>query len=155
MVPSVCTGGLELALHCGTKASVNSIHGRTTPDLPLPPLPLSFSRSFILRRCPELQSATLSPRLQRQQKPSKPSSAAQVTDPEMTTPYRARNASTHIHTHSKTLLPSSPLTHTPSTPPHSPTSLPPPTCQTLLDIQKRKQETCCLPGKCCLHIIRF
>lgn len=114
-----------------------------------------FSRSFILRRCPELQSATLSPRLQRQQKPSKPSSAAQVTDPEMTTPYRARNASTHIHTHSKTLLPSSPLTHTPSTPPHSPTSLPPPTCQTLLDIQKRKQETCCLPGKCCLHIIRF
>lgn len=99
MVPSVCTGGPELALHCGTKASVNSIHGRTTPDLPLPPLPLSFSRSFILRRCPELQSATLSPRLQRQQKPSKPSSAAQVTDPEMTTPYRARNASTHIHTH--------------------------------------------------------
>lgn len=55
----------------------------------------------------------------------------------------------HTHTHSP-----SPSSYPHSlTPTHPPTSLLPPTCQTLLDIQKRKQETCCLPGKCCLHIL--
>lgn len=114
------------ALHRGTKAGVNSIHGTATLILPSRPLPYLLSRLFILWRCPELRSV-LRAWVRRGNKTTEPSAAA----PDGWTskwqhcwasllPYQLHNTPTHCpspssYPHSPTLpsihLPPSHLPH--------------------------------------------
>lgn len=144
-------GRTGLTLHHGTKVGVKNIHGTAAPDLPSPPLSLFplFYSSALPRATEGVQSA----RPQRKQKHRAKCSGTRRADLALTT------LSDYLPTLPTTQHPPTtthpPLIHTPPPLPSHLPPLPPPTCQTLLDIQKRKQESCCLPGKCCLHILRF
>lgn len=155
MLPSVCMGGPGSHSSMGQKwMSKTSMAQprRTSPPLSL--FPLFYSLAL-----PRATEGTQSARPQRKQERGAKCGSIRRADLAVTTlldylpTSPTTNTPTHppTHTHAHTFSP--PLTPPPSL--HPPTSLPPPTCQTLLDIQKRKQESCCLPGKCCLHILRL
>lgn len=141
-------GRARPALHSGTKASVNSIHGTTAPVLPKctpPPLPTHIPPLPLLSLFPALLFFGVTPSYRALSEPetteeTKPlSRSTGRVDFEITTLYNfSPTIPTTQHTHTHTPSPSS-YPHT-LTPTHPPTSLLPPTCQTLLDIQKRNRK---------------
>lgn len=155
---TLCVHGAAKGPHSGQKRVSTASMAQPSQTSPPPPPPSPFPALLFFAVAPsygersELKTAEGA-------KNTEPSAAARDA---LTSERRHVGRLAYLTDHAThTLTPPPSPAHTPihslspllySTPP--PTYLPP-TCQTLLDIQKRKQETCGLPGKCCLHILRL
>ena len=153
MVRSVCRGGPGPHPTTGQKRVSTASRAqprRAQPRRASPPYPLFFPHFYYL----PLPRATLSRRPHRKRKTWSQVQRCRTGGPLNDymldlLAYLTDHTTQHTHPHTLTLL-------LPSSHPHSPTSTYLPPTSHMPDFirhPERKQETCCLPGKCCLHIL--